>query len=191
MLAATALGVVAALAVVGLAAYAIGLYNALVRLRLGADQAFANIDVTLQQRHDELAKLVDACRAYMKHERELLDSLTKLRVGYEQAKGVDEKARLENELNAGVAKLRHVWEGYPDLKASANFLQAQGRISTLENTIADRRELFNEAVTQHNIFIAQFPALVLAPLLGGTKRAMLEVPEGAKKDELKPFTSQA
>lgn len=189
MLAATTLGVVAALAVVGLAAYVIGLYNALVRLRLGADQAFANIDVLLQQRHDELNKLVDACRAYMKHERELLDSLTKLRVGYDEARGADAKARLENELNAGVAKLRHVWEGYPDLKASANFLQAQGRISGLEGSIADRREVFNEAVTQHNIAIAQFPALLLAPLLGAPKRALLEVPESAKADQLKPFSA--
>src|SRR5687768_1442470 len=129
--------VLAAVLLLGGAGYLVGIYNSLVQVRNNVDKAWKNIDVLLQQRHDELTKLVDACKGYLKHEREVLDALTKLRVGYDAAGSVDEKIRIENELNKEMRRLRHVWEAYPDLKASANFLQLQERISGVESSIAD------------------------------------------------------
>jgi len=172
----------------GFILYVVGLYNDIVRLSQTADQSFANIDVILKQRHDELPKLVNACNAYMKHEREVLESLTRLRTGYEQAGGTDAKVRIENDLNKEMARARWVWEGYPDLKADPQFLQIQGRISDLETRIADRREHFNASVTHYNILIEQFPALLLAKTFSFTPKPVLEIAEG-KKANLKPFAN--
>ena len=162
--------------------YGISIYNTLVQVRNNVGKAWKNIDVLLQQRHDELPKLVDACSAYMKHEREVLDQITKLRTGYDQAKTTDEKTRVENELNKQLGKLQVVWEAYPDLKASQNFLQVQGRVSAVESSIADRREFFNDSVNIYNIAIEQFPNLILAVLLSYQRHPFLEVPEELKKD---------
>ncbi len=173
-----------AIAVVGFLSvtYGISIYNTLVQVRNNVGKAWKNIDVLLQQRHDELPKLVDACSAYMKHEREVLDQITKLRTGYDQAKTTDEKTRVENELNKQLGKLQVVWEAYPDLKASQNFLQVQGRVSAVESSIADRREFFNDSVNIYNIAIEQFPNLILAVLLSYQRHPFLEVPEELKKD---------
>jgi LemA protein len=162
--------------------YTVALYNSLVQVRNNVGKAFANIDVLLMQRHDELALLVEACKGYLKHEVDLLNQLTRLRVGYDEAGSSDEKVQLENRLNREVLKLRHTWEGYPDLKASQNFLQLQQRISTLESSIADRREFFNDTVNTFNIQIERFPALLVAPLLGYRRREFLEVPDEKKRD---------
>jgi LemA protein len=138
--------------------------------------------VYLQQRHDELPKLIDCCKGYMTHEREVLDQLTKLRAGYDDARKLDDKVGIENALNKQMGRLRMVWESYPDLKASQNFLQVQGRVSALESSIADRRELFNDSVNIYNIQIARLPELILARLLSYKKHAFLEVPEEMKSD---------
>src|SRR5437667_2408319 len=103
--------------------YGASIYNSLVQVRNNVGKAWRNIDVLLQQRHDELPKLVDACSAYMKHEREVLDQLTRLRVRYGQAPATEEKTQVENQLNQQLARLRLNLEAYPDLKASQNFLQ--------------------------------------------------------------------
>jgi LemA protein len=178
---------VMALVVVGVVAlggvgYVISIYNSLVQIRNNVDKAWKNIDVLLQQRRDELTKLVDACRGYIKHEREVLDSLTQLRVGYDQTRSADEKVRIENSLNKEIARLRHVWEAYPDLKASQNFLQLQGRISGVESSIADRREFLNDSVNIYNIQIERLPEVILAKLFSYRRKAFLEVPEELKQD---------
>jgi len=173
-----------AIAVVGFLSvtYGISIYNTLIQVRNNVGKSWKNIDVLLQQRHDELPKLVDACIAYMKHEREVLDQLTKLRTGYDQAKTTADKVQIENELNKVMGRLGLVWEAYPDLKASQNFLQVQGRVSVVESSIADRREFFNDSVNIYNIAIEQFPNLILAVLLSYQRHPFLEVPEELKKD---------
>ena len=175
------IAVVAVLALVALV-YVAAVYNSLVQVRNNVGKAFANIDVLLLQRHDELNKLVEACKGYMKHEVDLLTSVTRLRVGYEEAGSSDEKIRVENQLNREVLRLRHTWEGYPDLKASQNFLQIQQRVSGLESSIADRREFFNDGVNTFNIQIERFPAMVVAMLLGYERKAFLDVPEEKKEN---------
>ena len=172
----------AAFAALVVTVFVVGLYNSLVQVRQNIEKAWNNIDVLLQQRHDELIKLVDACKAYMKHEHELLDRLTKLRVGYDEAKGSDERARAENELNKAALQLRHVWEAYPDLKASQNFLQLQGRVSELESSIADRREFFNDSINIYNIHIKRFPDLLVARAFGYRERVYLEIADEKKAD---------
>ena len=169
------------LMLVVLGGYVIGVFNSLVQVRNNADKAFENIHVILMQRHDELRKLIDTCKGYMKHEDKMLTKLTELRVGYETA-SADEKVKLENQINKGVAQLRHVWEGYPDLKASQNFLQIQNRISALETSITDRREFFNDSINIYNIQIERFPERLLAGLLGYYRRQFLDVPAEKTQD---------
>lgn len=187
MLADTVLWIVVGLAVAGLILYVAGLYNTFVRMALANDQAFANIDSVLRQRHEEIPKLVNACQAYMEHERGVLEDLTRLRTGIDTAAGTEAKVQAENALTRHLEKLRMVWEGYPDLKASQNFLQTQERMSAIETTLNDRREFFNASATEHNIYIRQFPPLLFAPLLGFSKRSLLETPEALRADIPAPF----
>ena len=102
-------------------AYGVGIYNNLVQVRNNVGKAWENIDVILMQRYHELPKLIDACRAYMKHEADLLERLTEMRTGYESAKDMIEKTQIENKLQASMGHLRHVWEAYPALRATENF----------------------------------------------------------------------
>ena len=162
--------------------YLLSLYNGLIQVRNDIDKAWNNIDVLLQQRHDELTKLMDTVREYLKHERGVLESLTKLRVGYDGAQSTDEKVRIENQINKELVRLGPVWENYPKLQSSENVLHLQGRISAVESIIADRRELFNDSVNIYNISIQQLPQRFVAGILRYAPHAFLEVPEEQKKD---------
>lgn len=166
----------------GFVGYIIGLYNSLIQVKNNIKKAWKNIDVLLIQRHDELPKLIDAVKGYMKHERDLLTKITQLRTGYGEVKTIAEKTRIENDLNREIGRLRVTLEQYPDLKASESFLQLQGRISAIESSISDRRELFNDSVNIYNIQIERFPALVLAKMMNYQRHAFLEVPEQLKQD---------
>jgi LemA protein len=170
------------LAVAAVGGYIISLFNSIVQVRNNIDKAWQNIDVILQQRYDELPKLVETCTAYAKHERATLEKLTRLRVGYTGAKTTDDKVRIENEVSRQLAQVRAVSEGYPDLKASQNYMHVQKRISALESTISDRREFFNDSVNIFNIQIEQFPQSVLAQALRYRRHPFLEVPEHKKQD---------
>ena len=136
----------------------------------------------LQQRHDELAKLVDAVAGYMKHERGALEEITRLRGGYDAAKGSEDKVRIENELNQMFGRLRVTWEAYPDLKANQGVMLLMQRISALESEIADRREFFNDSITVYNTTIERFPDLLAAGAFGYPRRDLLVVPEELKQD---------
>ncbi len=171
-------GVVFAISV----AYLVTLYNSLVQVRNNVDKTFKNIDVLLMQRHDELPKLIDTCKGYMKHERELLETLTTLREHYSAATTTDEKTQIENQISQQYLTLAGRWEAYPDLKAQKNFIQLQERIAGLESAIADRRELFNDSINIYNIQIERFPHLILARVLNYEKKAYLMVPEAKKAD---------
>ncbi|MGE0682773.1 MAG: LemA family protein [Candidatus Binatia bacterium] len=186
MLLYTAIG----LGVVVIVSYVAGVYNTEVRLTRTIEQSFANLEVFLKQRHDELAKLVNTCQAYMQHERGVLNELTRLRTGYDIVSKIEEKIGIENQLNQVLDRLRHVWEGYPDLKASQNFMFVQERISGLEASISDQRQLFNASVTQHNIFISQFPALLVARSFHYLEKPLLEIPKADQTDNLAPFLLQ-
>jgi LemA protein len=167
---------------IGLVSLIIGIYNGLVSVRNNVEKSWSNIDVVLEQRHDELPKLIDACKGYMAHERDLLTKITELRTGYASANDSGEKINIENELNRRLGQLRMVWERYPDLKASENFSQIMDRVSAVESKIADYREAFNDAVNIYNIQIERFPDLVFAKAMNYQRRSFLEVLEEKKAD---------
>jgi LemA protein len=177
--------------ILGMMVYAAELYNTLVRLSNNIDKAWSNIDVILKQRHDELPKLVQVCNSYMTHERETLERVTNARSAYSRSTSVDEKAKAENQLTRALGQLFAVAERYPDLKANQEFLNVQQRISTLENTIADRREFYNDSVNLYNIRIEQIPAVWVAQQVGYRARPLLAVAQSDRQDVDLAFANRA
>lgn len=167
--------------------YVIGVYNGIVRLTRYIDKSFANLESFLKQRHDEIPKLVNACQAYMEHERGTLAEIVQLRSAFDRAKSNEEKVKVENQLNSALGKLNIAVEAYPDLKASAQFTVAMERFSALETAINDQRQLFNDSVTQHNIYIKEFPALLIANAFAARERTLLAIPKEEQTDSLAPF----
>ena len=168
-------GVAILLALTGALAYGVILYNELVRLRNDNDRAWANIDVLLKQRHDEIPNLVESVKGYMQHEQAVLTSLTQARSAWTQAATVPQKAQADLMLSGALRWLFAVAENYPNLKASDNFLKLQSRISELEERIADRREFFNDDVNTYNTRIAQIPEMYLANSIGLKARELFQV----------------
>lgn len=156
--------IVLALAV-ALVIYVIAIYNRLVNLKHNASKAWSNIDVLLKQRHDELPKLVETCRQYMQYEKETLEKVISARTRAADARAAGDIGALgaaEGALRIGLGQLFALAEDYPDLKANETFQHLQGRISGLENSIADRREFYNESVNLNNIGIEEFPDVIVA-----------------------------
>lgn len=179
-------GLVVVLVVLGVFLYFVTLYNSLVRLRNDIDKAWSNIDVLLKQRHDELPKLIETCKGYMQYEQKTLQAVTEARTAFLKAATVTEKAQADNLISGALKSLFAVAENYPDLKANGNFMQLQGRISELEEKIADRREFFNDDVNTYNIRIQQFPELFVARLLNLQHKDLFKVAEEDRQDvELK------
>jgi len=180
------LGVVALIAIGIFVAIIIGyfitIYNGLIGLRNNINKAWSNIDVLLKQRHDEIPKLIKVCESYMQYEKGTLEKITNARAFYNSANSVEEKVKAGNMVSDALKTLFAVAENYPDLKANQNFMQLQGRISTLEESIADRREFFNESANNFNIRIAQIPDLFIARLLGYQPHTLFQVIEEDKKD---------
>lgn len=175
-------GILLVTGMIALAAYVVSVYNMLVRLANNIDKAWSNIDVILKQRHDELPKLVQVCNSYMIHERETLESVTRARNAYSTGLNINDKAQAENQIVGALGKLFAVAEQYPDLKANQEFLAIQQRISTLESTIADRREFYNDSVNIYNIAIEQIPTVWVAQEIGYTERPLLAVASSDRKD---------
>ncbi|HUX11052.1 MAG TPA: LemA family protein, partial [Terriglobia bacterium] len=145
------------LAAIAIVVYTVSIYNSLVRLKNDIDKAWANIDVLLKERHDELPKLIDTCKGYMQYEQKTFQLVTEARSAYQKATTVPEKAQADNMMTGALKSLFAVSENYPELKADNNFMQLQGRITELEERIADRREFFNDSVNTYNIRIQQIP----------------------------------
>ncbi|MBK6657289.1 MAG: LemA family protein [Proteobacteria bacterium] len=157
--------------------YAIAIYNGLVTLKHNVVKAWANIDVLLKQRHDELPKLVEVCKQYMQHEQQTLQEVTSARAavfGANQRHDVAAVGAGEASLRKSLGQLYAVAESYPELRADKQFTQLRERISALENSIADRREYYNESVTLNNIRLETFPDLILARWFGFRAHATLE-----------------
>ena len=147
--------------------YGVMIYNQLVEIKNNVAKAWANIDVLLKQRHDELPKLIDTCKQYMQYEQATLEKVIQARSRVASARETQNISALgaaESALRSGLGSLFALVESYPELKANEQFLHLQGRISGLENAIADRREFYNESVNINNVRIAQFPDLLVAKL---------------------------
>ncbi|MCX8018594.1 MAG: LemA family protein [Rhodocyclaceae bacterium] len=160
-------------------------YNRLVSLKHGVDKAWANIDVLLKQRHDELPKLVEVCKQYKQFEQETLRQVTEARSRVQAAREAQDVVALgqaEGVLRAGLGQLFAVAEAYPELRANETFMQLATRVSQLENAIADRRELYNDAVNLNNVRIEQFPDAVIAGLFRFTARPLLKFDASETRD---------
>ena len=168
--------------VAGILVYVVMLYNELVRLKNDNDRAWANIDVLLKQRHDEIPNLVETVKGYMQHERETLEAVTQARAASMSATTIGEKAQADLMMTGALRGLFAVAENYPQLKANENFLRLQNRISELEEHIADRREFFNDDVNTYNIRIQQLPDVFVAHMLNLQHKDLFKVAEEDRRD---------
>jgi len=171
--------------VVVLLIYGISLYNHLVSVKHAVSKAWANIDVLLKQRHDELPKLVEVCKQYKQFEQATLQKVIEARSQVQTAREHQDIAALgkaEGALRAGLGNIFAVAEAYPELKANEHFMQLQNRITSLENGIADRRELYNESVNINNVQIEVFPASIIASLFNFGEKPLLEFSATEKTD---------
>ncbi|WP_288022660.1 LemA family protein [Thauera sp.] len=165
--------------------WSVVVYNGLVQLKHNIAKAWANIDVLLKQRHDELPKLVEVCRQYKQFEQETLARVTEARARVARAREAHDVPALgaaENLLRAGLGQIFAVAEAYPELKANEHFMQLQTRITALENGIADRRGWYNESVNVHNVRIEQFPDLIIARLFNYVAQPLLQFSTAEKAD---------
>jgi len=174
--------VVIGFTVVGLVGYCLSIYNGLIAIKNNIRRSWANIDVLLKQRHDELPKLVKTCEGYMQHERAVFDKLSEARGAVMKARNVAERAEGENMLTRALGQFFAVAEAYPTLKADQSFLKLQGRISELENQIADRREFYNDTVTTFNTRIQQIPDAIVASWLSFAPAELFKVAEIDRQD---------
>ena len=165
--------------------YLVITYNSLVRIKNNVAKAWANIDVLLKQRNDELPKLIDTCKAYMTHEAQTLEKVITARMGVDAARQTQDVAGLgkaESALASSIGGLYAVAENYPDLKADQSFINLQQRITGLENQIADRREFYNDSVSNNNVRVEQFPDLIVAKLFNFEPAKMLKFASEELKD---------
>ena len=165
--------------------YLVGVFNGLVGLRESVKVAWANIDVLLKQRHDELPKLIDTCKRYMQYEQETFEKVLRARSSISAAQASGDVAGVgsgEHQLRAGMGRLFAVAESYPQLKSDETFRALQARITTLEESIADRRELYNEQVNLNNIRVQVFPDSLVAGWFGFRGARLLEFGAEEKSD---------
>jgi LemA protein len=154
---------------------AVSLYNRLVRLRNNRQQAFADVDVQLKQRHDLIPQLVESVKGYMGHERGVLTAITEARTNAMKATSINEKIEAENKLTTALEGLKISVEAYPDLKASQNFLDLQNEISDVENKIAAARRFFNSATKELNVATELFPSNLIATMFNFKREPMFEL----------------
>lgn len=167
--------------ILGIFIFIIIMYNNFIRLKNNIDKSWANIDVLLKQRSNEIPNLIRTVKGYMKHEKETLETLTKARSFLSNAETLSHKAAADDIITGSLKTIFAVAENYPDLKAVENFLQLQKRITGLENELADRREFYNDSVTIYNIRIQSFPDLILAKMMGLTSDVLFKASEEDKR----------
>ncbi|MFI5129169.1 MAG: LemA family protein [Chitinophagales bacterium] len=166
--------------------WVISLYNSLVRLRNRRQNAFADIDVQLRQRHDLVPQLVETVKGYATHERELLLRVTEARTGAVNARTIDEKIVAEQQLTSALQGLKVQVEAYPDLKANQNFLQLQEELSDIENKLAAARRFFNGATTEYNNAVESFPGNLIARNFGFQREIFFDLGTESRKQMEEP-----
>ncbi len=172
--------IVVLVVIVAVVLWAITIYNGLVSMRQRVNQAFADVDVQLKQRHDLVPNLVETVKGYAAHERGTLDDVVKARNAAVTAQGPAQQAAAENQLSGALRQLFALSEAYPDLKASANFQQLQAELTDLENKIAASRRFFNNAVQEYNTGIQRFPAALFASSFGFTQKEFFDLGDDRK-----------
>ena len=169
-----------------IALWVMSLYNSLVRLRNRRQNAFADIDVQLRQRHDLVPQLVDTVKGYAGHEKDLLIKITAARSAAMGATTIDGKIAAEQQLTTALQGLKVQVEAYPDLKANQNFLQLQEELSDIENKLAAARRFFNGATTEYNNSVESFPSNLIAKNFGFKREIMFDLGTDSRKQMEEP-----
>ena len=164
-----------------LVVFAIQVYNGLINLKNQVERSWANIDVLLKQRYDELPQLIQILEQFVQYERGTIDRLVEARKHYGSAQNVPDKIQASQEMSLALRGVFAIGENYPDLKSNQNFTQLQERISSLENGLADRREHYNESVTNYNTRIEQIPDVFFARILNYQKKLLFQISEQEKQ----------
>lgn len=168
--------------IVVLALFVIIVYNSLVRLKNQVKNAFAQIDVQLKRRNDLIPNLMETVKGYMKHEKEVLENVTKARSAIMAAETFDDKAKASNMLSSTLKSLFAVSENYPQLKANENFMQLQEELTGTENKIAYSRQSYNDMVMMYNNKVETFPSNMLAGMFNFVQEKLFETPEEERKN---------
>ena len=155
--------------------FIISLYNRLVKFRNTRENAFADIDVQLKQRHDLIPQLIETVKKYMDYENKTIVEVTQARAAALSARDIGEKIDAENKLSSALSGLKVSLEAYPDLKASQNFTMLQEEISDVENKLAAVRRYFNSATKEYNNAVETFPANIISGMFGFRREKMFEV----------------
>jgi len=155
--------------------FVISIYNSLIQLRNRVKNAWSQIDVQLKRRHDLIPNLIETVKGYMKHEREIMENITKYRSQAMDAKSVGEKAQAEGLLSGALGHLRVQVENYPDLKANQNFLSLQEELTSTENKISFARQSYNDQVLFFNNKIEMFPSNIIAGMFNFKQEEFFEV----------------
>ena len=163
----------------------IAMYNSLVTMRQRVKNAWSQIDVQLQRRFDLIPNLVETVKGYMEHEADVLTKVTDLRSSWAEAKTVDEKAKLDNQLSESLKTIMAVAENYPDLKANQNFSELQTELTNTENKIYYSRQFYNDTVTRYNIKLETFPSNVIASVFNFKSENLFEVDNQEARQNVK------
>ncbi len=164
------------------AIFAIGIYNGLVRKRVAANGAWADIDVQLKRRYNLIPNLVETVKGYASHERETLESVIKARQTAIDVSGIANQAQAENMLSGALRQLFALSERYPDLKANQNFMQLQEELASTENKIGFSRQHYNRSAGQYNEAIAVFPANMIAGMFNFDRKDFFELENTAQRE---------
>src|ERR1051325_8683180 len=155
--------------------WVVSLYNGLVRLRNRRQNAFADIDVQLRQRHDLIPQIVETVKGYASHEKEVLMKVTEARTAAMAATSIDDKIKAETQLTTALQGLKVQVEAYPNLKANENFLQLQEELADIENKLAAARRFFNGATTEYNNAVESFPGNMIAKNFGFKREVLFDL----------------
>jgi LemA protein len=166
--------------------WVIAIYNALVRLKNNRENAFADIDVQLKQRHDLVPQLIGSVKGYMEHEAGTLSAITEARNKAMGASSINDKIAAEQQLSSALSGFSIQVEAYPDLKASSNFMQLQTELSDIENKLAAVRRFFNSATKELNIAVQKFPNVLFASMFGFKEEEMFDLGENRASHEKAP-----
>lgn len=168
--------------IVALALFLVSIYNSLIQLRNRVKNAWSQIDVQLKRRHDLIPNLIETVKGYMKHERELMENITKYRSQAMDAGSVGEKAKAESLLSGALGQLRVQIENYPDLKANQNFLALQEELTGTENRISFSRQAYNDQVLFYNNKIQMFPSNIIAGMFGFKEEEFFQIEDPKEKE---------
>ena len=179
------IGIIILIIVALLILWGISVYNSLISGRVKADNAWSQIDVQLQRRFDLIPNLVEVVKGYASHESETLEKVTQLRTSWANAKTIEDKATLNNELSSTLKTIMAVSENYPDLKANQNFMDLSEELRNTENKISFSRQFYNDSVTRYNEKLLVFPSNIIANMFNFKPRELFKADNEESRHNVK------